>query len=1192
MPEATALPTERVPLFAPFDATPDLSSSLLVPALVLALLAIACSASCLAVGSRRGASGAARAAAVCIAAAACLPVAAAAPEGLPSLAAFSWLADGALPILVATIVVIQGLAILALAVDRKATRAPPAGPVSAPPSPPEPDAGGTSYSVELEPSVSTKIDLGDIASTLGGAEGSIQTRLEALDENKDNKINSAELIQLMNQLRMEEKEKEKARKRGDWYKKAFVMALLFIVVLFGSTFASSLTAVFVAKDTRVGADNTLVSSDTGEVLKTGSALFDTMPYVAPGAESEQAVTEWHQGPNATTATVLVDARGGAVATAAATDNNSVLVDANGGVVAAAAATDKQGVLIDAGGAPVKTESAEYEARFGGSDLSRFLLGASRKRLKGLKTIAVSMPEGMSAEFAVIGWSSQSFAVLPPTDDAGDSQWALSWSDAGALVNSSNPPLSLHTVLLEFQTSSFPHHGLVAFSLSDPLDARAEPLLSLSLVSQADLGRVGALISPLPSTDEGEDASANLNYIMTQMVLKGRPFYFDPAQNNSLVDGRRQLWLDDLASFVVSTGQAIGDFFEDAVEAVVDTFESVVCTVGSGLANVVETVVTSVITHIIEPVTEFACDLITAPIETALVSLGEMCIEPVAPCFPDSMNAETPVEVFRAGNEANELTVSAKVDFKACAHVKEADIDCGGLVSFLASRAAQWANDHITGPARDFLTTYCPQRRRLAEGPEKYTVIHDIATAAVQQESGGHGRLMTEFEAAVQNGTSEAFSRRLIAKATVRALELTRQRFVDAVVEEQKAGLRRRLQNSDREDYEDAVSKGAAVKFGQIKLVFSLKAGITLVAEATSAIEEYREVDLFELLSPKKEPLSLDTGLNIPVAPGLLSFGFDIGAKFRFPLAVQATFAAAGRATAKIIFDRSWTFSTGGSGSGDQPPTWSGWSETDDSEIGFAASGGASASLSAKIGFNVEVSLRISATLASSLTLYGEAAVRWEVMGGADAAACVTGAVSTGSATARPFQCTSLETKLTPYVEYTEALLDQAETDYDAATASSSASGYAAVGVWLYATYPQISLGVGWNLFGIQGLLSQCLEGVPDKISWSSSFGSHDTSLGEAHPFGGFIFWLAHVEKVSFEFADGADGAEASHTVTNFMRLGGEPPSADPSTYNGLTGFVPFNWANNGAVYPARALRYHFAGPAPPPSPHTPPIGEC
>ena len=56
-----------------------------------------------------------------------------------------------------------------------------------------------------------------------------------------------------------------------------------------------------------------LASDNGEVLKVGSAEFAAKPLVSPSDESEEAATEWHSDPDATT-TVLVEVNGGAVAT--------------------------------------------------------------------------------------------------------------------------------------------------------------------------------------------------------------------------------------------------------------------------------------------------------------------------------------------------------------------------------------------------------------------------------------------------------------------------------------------------------------------------------------------------------------------------------------------------------------------------------------------------------------------------------------------------------------------------------------------------------------------------------------------------------------------------------------------------------------------------------------------------------------
>jgi len=416
--------------------------SLISPALVLLLLAIAYGASWLPMGSGVEARGTVRAPAVCLGlAAACLPGAAAAPEGFTSSSAVSWFTDGmststcvlTVVVVVLTVVVVtQGVAILALlAADRrrvlpKARPASQADPVSAPPSPPEPvDADRPSTLDNDEASGrahQSSISLDDVT-----AEGSVLPRLRALDRNKDNQLDAAELFQLVQELRKEEAEKKEAEVRADRYKKAFLVAVLLLALLFGATFASSLAAAFLAKDTKVTTNNFLVSADNGEVLRTGSAEFALAPLVAPDVESDEAATEWHGDPNATT-TVLVDANGGAVATAAATDSFGVLVDAGGAAVKTFATTNGDNHITTPNGQTVKTELAEYVFESPSDVMARMILAYTSRHLGALNQIYFTLPsDGQSFAFGIKGYMTRNLhvaAVIPNTPSTEGAKWVL------------------------------------------------------------------------------------------------------------------------------------------------------------------------------------------------------------------------------------------------------------------------------------------------------------------------------------------------------------------------------------------------------------------------------------------------------------------------------------------------------------------------------------------------------------------------------------------------------------------------------------------------------------------------------------------------------------------------------------------------------------------------------------------------
>ena len=114
------------------------------------------------------------------------------------------------------------------------------------------------------------------------------------------------------------------------------MLLLALLASVGINAGLTAGIVIATKDTKVGDGGLLVSSDTGEVLKVASAEFGVKAIVAPESPTFTDTAE--------TVSVLVDASGGAVATAAAVNENRVLVDSRGGAV--------------------KTEEAQYVSQFG------------------------------------------------------------------------------------------------------------------------------------------------------------------------------------------------------------------------------------------------------------------------------------------------------------------------------------------------------------------------------------------------------------------------------------------------------------------------------------------------------------------------------------------------------------------------------------------------------------------------------------------------------------------------------------------------------------------------------------------------------------------------------------------------------------------------------------------------------------
>ena len=145
----------------------------------------------------------------------------------------------------------------------------------------------------------------------------------------------------------------------------------------------------------------------------------------------------------------------------------------------------------------------------------------------------------------------------------------------------------------------------------------------------------------------------------------------------------------------------------------------------------------VLDELMRPVAEYSCNLANE-VGNALTAIGEMCIEPGGSCLPDMMNADAPVELFTISDV---LTVSAKVDLKACAHVKDAGVNCDQLVSFLRTKADEWTNQNIKQPARAWLPVPLPATPSVGAQirPDAQSLTHNTNTTQSSAREGGWGR---------------------------------------------------------------------------------------------------------------------------------------------------------------------------------------------------------------------------------------------------------------------------------------------------------------------------------------------------------------------------------------------------------------------------------------------------------------------
>jgi len=868
--------------------------------------------------------------------------------------------------------------------------------------------------------------------------------------------------------------------------------VLLLALLASVGINAGLTAgiVYAVKDTKVGDGGLLVSSDTGEAIKVASADFSVKPMVAPDDETEEAATEWHRdGSNATT---------------------SVLVDANGGAVATAAATDKNSVLVDARGNAVKTQAAVYKASFDSAHIAPFLLGATPDKLESLTKLRVES-DGAQVELAITGWSSKSCSVfgVQPTSNADDSYWALDLVN----VSQGTRTFELELRVLLFETSHKMLPGVAVSSLLDRDDDESEPWFGFRPVSSANMERLSTLVTSIPNDDEAEAISTtSLNHIMNKVILPGREV-LEVVHNHTLgaplrharrqLSGRNLLVLNGIYQMVTIVMDAVLDGDTDAI----------VCPVLQQAIALVDSIVSQLTYGLLQPLVEGTCSSLQDFVLERLEAIGEICLIPESGDGDDGDDEDCAIDlglgemqeipalgVTLDGEQV--LTVRAGVTFNACMEVVSTQIDCAELARFVAEKAQEYLEETLIDPIRDFHDDLgCPSRRRLADHSQTSTIVHGIAVAALKDVSGeGHRRLHEAHKDPILHNS-------LMMDALKRGEQMIQDKLAAAAVARFRNVGRRKLSQKLQSSGEShrVLSEEGSLDFGQLVTKFRLEASVTVRAEATMALEEHREVDLIEHFLGQRARFS--QSYQIPVVPMLLGFGFTPAFEMGLPLEVRASFQGAAAIEGRVGYHRSWTITMDANGAGVAEEVLEG------DGITLTAEGEVSASLSVSVGAYVSINLRLEAIIAAVVNVFAEAGARWEAKVGGDLAAC--GYAATEGASGSVSLCAGLRTELTDYIEYKPS-------EVALASAGGLAGLYAQVGVWVYVPYPAVSFSAGITFPGSDSVAA-CL-GVPLEWKWNSNFGSPDGKRGEAHPNGHYIFRTARA--IAIELPAGGGAVEA------------------------------------------------------------------
>lgn len=151
-------------------------------------------------------------------------------------------------------------------------------PVSAPPSPPEPDEAGGPSAVDGPMSVTT-------VSSMTRSD-SMKSRIKAYDRNGDGQFDSGEVVDMVVDIDRAEKEKRDLKEQRDRLRRWLLCAAGVIVLLTLSMFAVSWAASELVKETH--ADKAVLTDRDGSVLNVGAATA-TIPLYALAAMEMEAL---------------------------------------------------------------------------------------------------------------------------------------------------------------------------------------------------------------------------------------------------------------------------------------------------------------------------------------------------------------------------------------------------------------------------------------------------------------------------------------------------------------------------------------------------------------------------------------------------------------------------------------------------------------------------------------------------------------------------------------------------------------------------------------------------------------------------------------------------------------------------------------------------------------------------------------
>jgi hypothetical protein len=328
---------------------------------------------------------------------------------------------------------------------------------------------------------------------------------------------------------------------------------------------------------------------------------------------------------------------------------------------------------------------------------------------------------------------------------------------------------------------------------------------------------------------------------------------------------------------------------------------------------------------------------------------------------------------------------------------------------------------------------------------------------------------------------------IVAQAIPRAQEMVKERLAEKIRQSHEEAIRRQLQNGEK-------GIGNAPTYDGLTMHVTFRAGVEVEATASAAYDETMEWDLLATeekdgnkVIGEKPFRPIDVESQVPIIPGFVGAGFTVSSELNMPLALRATFDAAGTMTAKADYMKKYEIVILGD---ENQLTELDVDNERPSLTPSAARMGASLSLS--IGLRADLNVQFEITLVSSIKLYANAGVRMEAKAGSDLALCMGNTPNW-----KPDElCGNMGTRLTEYIEYDGQ--PEGETEYSAGTVVVQA------GVWGYVTYPQIYLGGGVSAPGLS-LAAEC-GNFPTSFKHFISFGKGDDDgkVGQDHPYGGYI----------------------------------------------------------------------------------------